>query len=325
MKAIRVSQSGGPEVLEFTDLPDPTPHPDELLVDVMAAGVNFIDTYQRAGLYPMELPYTPGLEGAGIVTEIGSSVSGFSVGDRVAWTGILGSYAPRISLPADKAVLVPDGVELTSASQIMLQGLTAHYLVTSVFAMEPGHTAVVHAAAGGVGLLLTQMIKARGGVVIGTVSSEAKADAARAMGADHVIRYDQVDFMPFVREYTNGHGVDVVYDGVGLTTFDQSLRSLKVRGTLALFGQASGPVGPFDPQILNTLGSLILTRPSLGHFTQTPEELQWRASEVFDHLASGQVKLTLGGQYPLEQAAQAHSDLESRKTSGKLLLIPSRD
>lgn len=325
MKAIRVSQSGGPEVLEFTDLSDPTPHPDELLVEVMAAGVNYIDTYQRAGLYPMELPYIPGLEGAGVVKEVGSSVSGFSVGDRVAWTGVLGSYAPWISLPADKAVLVPDGVELTSATQAMLQGLTAHYLVTSVFAIGPGHAALVHAAAGGVGLLLTQMIKSRGGIVIGTVSSEAKADAARAMGADLVIRYDKEDFMPLVRDYTSGHGVDVVYDGVGATTFEQSLRSLKVRGTLALFGQASGPVGPFDPQILNTLGSLVLTRPSLAHFTQTPEELQWRATEVFDDLASGRVKLTLGGQYPLEQAAQAHIDLESRKTSGKLLLIPSQD
>jgi NADPH2:quinone reductase len=204
----------------------------------------------------------------------------------------------------------------------MLQGLTAHYLVTSVFAVEPGNTALVHAAAGGVGLLLTQMIKARGGVVIGTVSTEAKADAARAMGADHVIRYDHKDFMPVVRELTDGLGVDVVYDGVGASTFEKSLHSLKVRGTLALFGQASGPVGPWDPQILNTLGSLVLTRPSLAHFTQTPEELQWRASEVFGDLAATRLKLSLGGEYPLSEAHQAHRDIQSRKTSGKLLLIP---
>lgn len=322
MKAIRVSVAGGPEVLQYTEVPDPVAGPGQLLVSVEACGVNYIDTYQRAGLYSMALPYVPGLEGAGVVTDIGSEVTAFSVGDRVAWTGVLGSYAPLIALPVDKTVKVPNDVELKSASQAMLQGLTAHYLVTSVFAVGPGHTAVVHAAAGGVGLLLTQMIKARGGTVIGTVSSEAKADAARAMGADHVIRYDQEDFMPVVRTLTQSLGVDVVYDGVGSSTFEKSLHSLKVRGTLALFGQASGPVGPFDPQILNTLGSLVLTRPSLAHFTQTPEELQWRASEVFDDLVASRLQLTLGGEYPLGEARQAHSDLESRKTSGKLLLIP---
>jgi len=322
MKAIRVSQRGGPEVLEFVELPNPEAGDGELLVEIAAIGVNYIDTYQRTGLYQMDLPYIPGLEGAGIVTAVGSQVTGFSPGDRVAWTGVLGSYATHIALPADKAVKVPDGVELRAAGQAMLQGLTAHYLITSVFAVGPGHTALVHAAAGGVGLLLTQMIKARGGVVIGTVSTEAKEKAALAAGADHVIRYDQVDFMPAVRDYTDGLGVDCVYDGVGASTFDQSLRSLKVRGTLALFGQASGPVGPFDPQILNSLGSLVLTRPSLAHFTQTPEELQWRADEVFEAIVSGALTLTVGGEYPLEKASQAHTDLESRKTSGKLLLIP---
>jgi len=322
MKAIRVSEAGGPEVLEYREVSDPVAGPGDLLVSVEAAGVNYIDTYQRTGLYAMSLPYTPGLEGAGVVREVGSSVSGFSVGDRVAWNGVLGSYAPLITLPADKAVRVPVGVELRDACQAMLQGLTAHYLVTSVFAVGPGHTALVHAAAGGVGLLLTQMIKARGGIVIGTVSTEAKADAAREMGADHIIRYDKGDFMPMVRELTQGLGVDVVYDGVGASTFEKSLHSLKVRGTLALFGQASGPVVSFDPLILNTLGSLILTRPSLAHFTQTPEELHGRASEVFDDLAASRLKLTLGGEYPLAEARQAHIDLESRKTSGKLLLIP---
>jgi len=323
MKAIRVSQIGGPEVLELVDMPDPVAGDGELLVEIAAIGVNYIDTYQRTGLYDMDLPYIPGLEGAGIVTAVGPQVTGFSPGDRVAWTGVLGSYATHIALPADKAVRVPNDVELTAASQAMLQGLTAHYLITSVFAVGPGHTALVHAAAGGVGLLLTQMIKARGGVVIGTVSTEAKEKAARAAGADYVIRYDQVDFMPLVREHTKGLGVDVVYDGVGASTFDQSLRSLKVRGTLALFGQASGPVGVFDPQILNSLGSLVLTRPSLAHFTQTPQELQWRASEVFEAMASGDLTLTSGGEYPLGEARQAHADLEARKTSGKLLLIPS--
>ena len=322
MKAIRVSEFGGPEVLEFTEVPDPAAGDQEILVEIAAAGLNYIDTYQRKGVYGIKAPYVPGLEGAGVVREVGSGVSGFSVGDRVAWSGNLGSYAPLIAVPAKKVVLVPDGVELKSASQTMLQGLTAHYLMTSVFAVGPGHTAVVHAAAGGVGLLLTQLIKAKGGTVIGTVSTEAKEKAARAAGADLVIRYDQEDFMPIVRDYTKGLGADVVYDGVGASTFDQSLASLKIRGTMALFGQASGPVKSFDPQILNTLGSLVLTRPSLAHFTQTPEELQWRADEVFGAIMSGSVTLTLSGEYPLRDAHQAHADLEARKTSGKVLLIP---
>jgi NADPH:quinone reductase len=322
MRTIRVSYSGGPEVLTPTEVAEPACGDREILVDVAAAGVNFIDIYQREGLYPVSLPYTPGLEGAGIVRLVGARVKEFAPGDHVAWTGQLGSYAEVVALPAEKAVAVPNGVRLETAAGIMVQGLTAHYLVTSVSEIKPGDTALVHAAAGGVGLLLTQMIKARGGVVIGTVSTETKEKAALAAGADYVIRYDQVDFMSAVRDYTNGLGADVVYDGVGASTFDQSLRSLKVRGTLALFGQASGPVGLFDPQILNSLGSLVLTRPSLAHFTQTPHELQWRADEVFEAIASGDLTLTVGGEYPLGKASQAHIDLESRKTSGKLLLIP---
>ena len=322
MKAIVVHAQGGPEVLSFDDVDDLTPGAGEVLVTVAAAGVNFIDTYQRSGLYPMSLPYTPGLEGSGTIVEMGTGVVGFSVGDRVAWTSVLGSYAEQVLVPADKIVRVPEGVELETAAQLMLQGITAHYLVTSVFDIKPGHHALVHAAAGGVGLLLCQMIKNRGASVIGTVSTDDKAKAALAAGADDVIRYDKEDFAPRVREITNGAGVDVVYDGVGKTTFDGSLHSLKTRGLLALFGQSSGPVGPFDPQILNQLGSLFLTRPSMVHYLQTPEELQWRASEVLSDVASGALTATLGGAYPLSDARLAHEDLQARKTSGKLLLVP---
>lgn len=321
MKAIVVSQQGGPEVLTYSDAPDPVITPTGLLVKVAASGINYIDTYQRSGIYPMTLPYTPGLEGAGTVLEVGSEVTGFAVGDTVAWTSQLGSYAEVVALDASKAVSVPSGLELTQAAQAMLQGITAHYLITSVFEIKPGTTALVHAAAGGVGLLLCQMISTRGGTVIGTVSTEAKAAAASAAGAAQVIRYDQEDFTTRVREVTDGIGVDVVYDGVGASTFEGSLRSLKPRGMMVLFGQASGPVGSFDPQILNSLGSLSLTRPSLMNFIQTREELQWRASEVFEAMLSGDLAMTLGGSYPLSEAAQAHRDLEGRKSSGKLILV----
>ena len=321
MKALVVSQHGDPEVLTYSDVPEPVITPTDLRVKVAAAGINYIDTYQRSGIYPMTLPYTPGLEGAGTVLEVGSEVTGFAVGDTVAWTSQLGSYAEVVALDASKAVSVPSGLELTQAAQAMLQGITAHYLITSVFEIKPGTTALVHAAAGGVGLLLCQMISARGGTVIGTVSTEAKATAASAAGAAHVIRYDQEDFTTRVREVTDGIGVDVVYDGVGASTFEGSLRSLKPRGMMVLFGQASGPVGSFDPQILNSLGSLSLTRPSLMNFIQTREELQWRASEVFEAMLSGDLAMTLGGSYPLSEAAQAHRDLEGRKSSGKLILV----
>ncbi|CAB4647401.1 MAG: zinc-binding dehydrogenase [Actinobacteria bacterium] len=321
MKALVVSQHGDPEVLTYSDVPEPVITPTDLRVKVAAAGINYIDTYQRSGIYPMTLPYTPGLEGAGTVLEVGSEVTGFAVGDTVAWTSQLGSYAEVVALDASKAVSVPSGLELTQAAQAMLQGITAHYLITSVFEIKPGTTALVHAAAGGVGLLLCQMISTRGGTVIGTVSTEAKAAAASAAGAAQVIRYDQEDFTTRVREVTDGIGVDVVYDGVGASTFEGSLRSLKPRGMMVLFGQASGPVGSFDPQILNSLGSLSLTRPSLMNFIQTREELQWRASEVFEAMLSGDLAMTLGGSYPLSEAAQAHRDLEGRKSSGKLILV----
>ena len=320
MRAIVVSANGGPDVLVPSDVPEPSGGESDLIVDVTAAGVNFIDIYQREGLYPLPLPYTPGLEGAGIVRSIGSAVSDFSPGDRVAWTGHLGSYAEVVAVPEDKAVLVPDTVSLDTAAGIMLQGLTAHYLVTSVYEISRGDAALVHAAAGGVGLLLCQMIRQRGGDVIGTVSTDAKAEAALAAGAKHIIRYDTEDVVDRVRELTGGKGVAVVYDGVGRDTFEASLHSLAPRGVMALFGQSSGPVGPFDPQILNQLGSLVLTRPSLAHFTQDAAELRWRASEVFQALGEGTLSVSLHGTYPLEDASRAHEDLAARITSGKLLL-----
>ena len=322
MRAIEVTANGGPEVLVPTDKPEPLCGENDLLVDVVAAGVNFIDIYQREGLYELPLPYTPGLEGAGIVRSVGSTVTDVSPGDRVAWAGHLGSYAEVVALPADKAVAVPDGVSLETAAGIMLQGLTAHYLVTSVYDVSEGDRALVHAAAGGVGLLLCQMIRARGGEVIGTVSTDQKAEAATAAGAQHIIRYDREDVLQRVMDITDGQGVQVVYDGVGKETFDTSLRCLAPRGTLALFGQSSGAVEAFDPQILNQLGSLVLTRPSLSHFTRNASELRWRATEVFEALAEGSLSFTLHGSYPLADAAQAHHDLAARLTSGKLLLTP---
>ena len=322
MRAIVVSQTGGPEVLVSSEVPEPTGGERDIIVDVHAAGVNFIDIYQREGLYSLSLPYTPGLEGAGVIRSVGAAVTEFSPGDRVAWTGHLGSYSEVVAMPADVAVLVPDSLSLETAAGMMLQGLTAHYLVTSVHKIVPGDTALVHAAAGGVGLLLCQMILARGGEVIGTVSTDAKADAALAAGAHHIIRYDREDVAQRVREITSTHGVRVVYDGVGRDTFDASLHSLAPRGVMALFGQSSGPVESFDPQILNQLGSLFLTRPSLTHFTGTPEELRWRASEVFEALENGSLSFSLHGTYPLENTHKAHADLAARLTSGKLLLLP---
>ena len=321
MKAIVVDKPGGPEVLAYRESPDPIPGPHQLLVRVAAAGVNFIDIYQREGLYTMPLPYTPGLEGAGVVVDVGTSVATFAPGDQVAWAGMLGSYAEMIALDADAAVAIPEGVSLEHAAQAMLQGMTAHYLVTSVWEIQPGQTALVHAAAGGVGLLLCQMITARGGQVIGTVSTDAKATAARAAGASHIIRYDTEDVSERVREIVK-EGVDVVYDGVGRDTFMESLKSLRPRGMVALFGQSSGPVQAFDPQLLNQGGSLIITRPSLAHFTATPGELQWRASEVLGSLASGSIHFALAHRYPLNEAAAAHAALKARTTSGKLILIP---
>ncbi|MEA5362711.1 quinone oxidoreductase [Amycolatopsis sp., V23-08] len=320
--AVQVTKTGGPEVLEPAEVDVAAPGAGELLVDVAAAGVNYIDTYQRQGIYPMELPFVPGLEGAGTVAEVGPDVDGFAVGDRVAWQGSLGSYAARKLLPASVAVKVPEGVSLETAAATMLQGVTAHYLVASTFEVKPGHDVLVHAAAGGVGLLLVQLAKARGARVFGTVSTDEKAELARGAGADEVIRYDREDFAKRVRDLTDGEGVDVVYDGVGKDTFDASLASLKVRGLLALFGAASGPVPPVDPQRLNSGGSLYLTRPTSVHYVRTREELDWRAKELFDAVLAGDLTVRIGGTYPLADARRAHEDLQGRRTTGKVLLIP---
>ena len=322
MKAVVVRTAGGPEVLEYTEVAQPPVGKDDVLIDVAAAGVNFSDIYQREGIYDMPLPYTPGLEGSGTINAVGSDVSDFAPGDRVAWAGGMGSYAEQVARHPDTLVRVPDAVTDLQAAQLMLQGLTAHYLITSVFDIKPGHTALVHAAAGGVGLLLCQLISQRGGTVIGTVSTGAKEKAARAAGAAHVIRYDQDTVAEQVSALTGGAGVDVVYDGVGKSTFDASLASLRTRGLLALFGQSSGAVEAFDPQVLNQRGSLSLTRPSLAHFVATPEELRWRASEIFGAVAAGTLDLALHDSYALADAAQAHRDLASRATSGKLVLLP---
>ncbi|MER7011290.1 quinone oxidoreductase [Saccharopolyspora sp. NPDC000359] len=322
MRAIRVAEHGGPEVLQPTEVEAPEPQPGHLLVEVAAIGVNFIDTYQRSGAYSVQVPFTPGSEGAGEVVAVGEDVTGFAVGDRVAWAMTPGSYAERALVPADKAVRVPAGVDARTAAAAMLQGLTAHYLVTSTHPVQTGETALVHAAAGGMGLLLTQLIKHCGGNVIGTVSTAEKEELARAAGADEVIRYTEEDVASTVADLTDNRGVDVVYDGVGKTTFDASLASLRPRGMLALFGAASGPVPPVDPQRLNSAGSVFLTRPSLAHHILTRDELEWRAGELFDWIATGVLDIRVGGTYPLAEARRAHEDLEGRRTTGKLLLLP---
>jgi NADPH2:quinone reductase len=320
--AVQVTKTGGPEVLEPAEVDIAAPQAGQLLVDVAAAGVNYIDTYQRQGVYPMELPVVLGLEGAGTVAEVGPDVEGFAPGDRVAWQGSIGSYAARKLVPAAVAVKVPEGVSLETAAATMLQGMTAHYLVASTFEVKAGHDVLVHAAAGGVGLLLVQLAKARGARVIGTVSTDEKAKLAREAGADEVIRYDREDFAKLTRELTGGAGVDVVYDGVGKDTVDGSLASLKIRGLLALFGASSGPVPPIDPQRLNSGGSLYLTRPTSAHYTSTREEIDWRAKELFDAITAGELNVRVGGKYPLADARRAHEDLQGRRTTGKLLLIP---
>jgi NADPH:quinone reductase len=322
MRAIQVQQHGGPEVLQVADVPSPLPGPGQVLVDVAASGVNFIDTYQRSGLYPTPTPFVPGLEGAGTVAAVGEGVTDFGVGDRVCWAAAPGSCAEQVVVDAARAIRVPDGVTDELAAAVPLQGITAHYLCTSTYPVQSGDTVLVHAAAGGVGLLLTQMVKLRGGRVIGTVSTDEKAALARAAGADEVIRYDQVDFAPETRRLTGGRGVAAVYDGVGRTTFDGSLASLSPRGMLVLYGGASGPVPPVDPQRLNAGGSLYLTRPTIVHYTATRDELLTRTSDVFGWIVAGQLDVRIGGRYPLAEARRAHEDLEGRRTTGKLVLLP---
>jgi NADPH2:quinone reductase len=322
MKAIQVRKTGGPEVLTLDDLPVPEPKPGEALVRIEASGVNFIDVYFREGRYLAPLPFIPGQEGAGTVTAIGAEVTTLAVGDRVAYTGLLGSYAEYATVAADRLVRVPDALETQQAAAAMLQGMTAHYLCHGTYPLQRGETALVHAAAGGVGLLLVQMAKKIGARVIGTAGSEEKAELAREAGADEVIVYTTHDFVAETKRLTGGEGVHVVYDGVGKTTFEGDLDVLRPRGYLALFGGASGAVPPFDPIVLSRKGSLFLTRPTLGHYIATREELEQRAGDVLGAVASGELKLRISQTYPLEEAAQAHRDLEGRRTTGKVLLVP---
>jgi NADPH:quinone reductase len=322
MKAIVVSHVGGPEALELADVPVPQPKPNEVLAKIHAIGVNFVDVYYREGRYPAKTPFINGQEMAGEVTALGADVKDFKPGDRVAQTGIMGSYAEFQAAPADRLVKIPDALTYEQAAAIMLQGATVHYLVRSTFPLKSGDTLLLHAAAGGVGLLLTQYAKKLGARVIGTVSTEEKAKLARQTGADEIILYTQQDFVVETKRITSGKGVDVVYDGVGKTTFEGSLQSLRPRGYMVLFGGASGAVPPFDPIRLTQLGSLYLTRPSLAHYIATREELQWRFSELFPLVVSGDIKVHIGAKYKLADAPQAHRDLEARKTVGKLLLIP---
>jgi NADPH2:quinone reductase len=322
MKAVRVHRTGSPEVLSYEELPVPEPKEGEVLVKLEAAGVNYIDTYQRSGLYPIELPATLGQEGAGAVARLGPGVTGFKEGDLVAWTGVLGSYAQYQAVPQERLVPIPGGVTPKQAAAAMLQGMTAHYLARSTYPLKEGDTCLVHAAAGGVGLLLVQIARMCGATVIGTVSTAEKEALAREAGAHHVIRYTETDFAAEVKRVTAGRGVQVVYDSVGRDTFEKSLDCLGLRGMLVLFGQSSGPVPPFDPQILNRKGSLFLTRPSLAHYIATREELLERANDVLTWVKEGRLRLRIHTEYPLSQAAAAHRDLEGRRTSGKLLLVP---
>ena len=319
MRAVRIDSFGGPEVLELVDLPIPTPGPRQLLVDVAVAGVNYRDIYERAGLYGGTPPLVVGAEGAGTVAAVGDDVSEFAPGDRVAWAAAPGSYAEQALVDADRAVPVPEAVSEELAAASLLQGMTAQYLCSATYPVEAGETVLVHAAAGGVGLLLTQLVKLRGGRVIGTTSAPEKEKLVRAAGADEVIGYE--GFAERVRELTGGEGVSAVYDGVGRSTFDDSLASLRTRGFLVLYGAASGPVPEFQLQRLMSGGSLYVTRPSLVHYTRTRGELLDRARDVFEWIADGTLDVRIGGRYPLEQARAAHEDLAGRRTSGKLLLL----
>lgn len=341
MRSVLVHSHGGPEVLTLSEGDPPEPAPHEVLVQVAASGVNFIDIYQRSGAYPMDLPYVVGSEGAGTVITLGAGVgytaeqdAALSVGDRVAWASVPGTGATEYAaVPAARTVPVPDGVELSQAAAVMLQGMTAHYLCESTFAAVRGQVALVHAAAGGVGLLLSQMLSRKGVRVIGTTSSDAKADAARGAGVTDVVQYRRVDadsvasgstpdWVGAVTDLVGEHAVHVVYDGVGKDTFDGGIELLRPRGTMVLFGAASGPVPPFDPQRLNSAGSIFLTRPNLGHYLRDREELLWRAGDVLEAVRRGDLDVRIGGTYPLEELARAHEDLASGATSGKLLIRP---
>jgi NADPH2:quinone reductase len=322
MKAIRVHAPGGPEVLRYEEIERPAPGPGQVLVKIAAAGVKFVDIYQRTGLYKVPLPFTLGQEAAGTVAAVGPGVAEPRVGDRVAYTHVLGAYAEYAVVPADRVVVLPDGVSVKSGAAAMLQGLTAHYLATSTYPLKPGDTCLVHAAAGGVGLLLCQIAKLRGARVLGTVSTREKAALARGAGADEVMLYTEQDFETEVKRLTNGAGLQVIYDSVGKTTFEKGLSCLAPRGMMVLYGQSSGPVVPLDPQVLSHKGSLFLTRPSLAHYIATRAELLARAGDVVGWIKSGTLQVRIERELPLAQAAEAHRLLEGRKTTGKVLLIP---
>src|SRR6059036_878230 len=322
MKAIRVHAPGGPETLRYEDVERPVPGPGQVLVKIEAAGVNFIDVYQRTGLYKVPLPFTLGQEAAGTVAAVGPGVAEPKVGDRVAYTSVLGAYAEYAVVPADRVVVLPDGVSVKQGAAAMLQGLTAHYLATSTYPLKPGDACLVHAAAGGVGLLLCQIAKLRGARVLGTVSTREKAALARGAGADDVILYTEQDFETEVKRLTSGAGLQVIYDSVGKTTFERGLGCLAPRGMMVLYGQSSGPVGPFDLQVLNAKGSLFVTRPSLNHHIGSREDLLQRTAELAGWIRDGKVKLRMEFEFPLKDAAEAHRALEGRKTTGKVLLIP---
>ena len=322
MKAIRIHAFGGPEVCQYEEIPEPVPGTGQVLIAVEAVGVNFIEVYQRTGLYPVALPATPGSEAAGTIVAVGPGVTEFHAGDHVAWQGGSGAYAERAAVPADRLVRLPEGVSTKQGAAAMLQGMTAHYLACSTFPLKPGDACLVHAAAGGVGRLLCQVARRRGARVIGTVSTPQKAALARGAGAGDVILYVEQDFEAGVKRLTGGAGVQVVYDSVGRSTFEQSLRCLAPRGTMVLYGQSSGPVGDFDPQVLSQRGSIFLTRPTLGHYTATRAELLARANEVLGWVRDGTLRLRIEREFPLSQAAEAHRQLQGRATAGKLLLIP---
>jgi NADPH2:quinone reductase len=320
MHAIRVTSTGGPEVLEWATTDKPAPGSDEILVQVTAAGINFIDVYHRVGLYPLDLPFTPGAEGAGVVAEVGPGVAGLAVGDRVAWAGPLGAYGEYVTLPADRVVPVPDPVGLDLAAAVMLQGMTAHYLCGDTFPLAESDTCLIHAGAGGVGHLLVQLAKRRGATVFTTVSTRSKADLARRVGADHVINYGEVDFVEAIREIGGPKPLDVVYDGIGADTVDRGMELLRPRGMMVMFGNASGPPPHIDPIRLMNLGSLYVTRPTLRTYVASRDDLERRASDLFAWISDGTLELHIGARFPAADAADAHRALESRSTTGKVLL-----
>ncbi len=321
MKAVQITEHGGPEVMKYLDLPDLVPGEGQALVNIQAVGVNFTDTYSRSGVNPTSLPWIVGVEGAGVVSRLGAGVTSLKEGDIVAYSSVGGSYAEQALIPADRLVKMPAGLDAKSGAAVMLQGMTAHYLCHSTYAVQPGDRVLIHAGAGGVGLLLIQMVKRLGGHVFSTVSTDAKAELAKGAGADQVILYTQQDFAAEVKKATDGAGVQVVYDAVGQTTFDQSISCLGRRGHMVLYGQASGPPPPMDPRVLGA-GSLYLTRPGLGDYIVTREELEQRAGDILNWVKSGELKLRVEHVFPLSEAAEAHRQLESRATTGKLLLIP---